>query len=119
MGREGSRKILNSDIDRVLPNNDSTMIYRWTKGDFNKLISSLNSLFWREVFSSFIYGFKAYIKEYPASALMVNFWENPLFKRNNANLVPPNLYMKYNYCFPLQFIKGKHGQDIIFYTFNE
>ena len=114
-------RILNDELNQIIPGHCIQNIECWSKTDFDTIINNIGSIFWKEVFTSFLKGFHIYIKKYKSRILMTNIWENPMFKYNQTQkLIPNNPSFKKNFSYAFQFIKDKlDDNNFIFYTNEE
>ena len=114
-------RILNDELNTIIPGYKIENIEFWSKTDFDTIITNIGSIFWKEVFSSFLKGFHVYVKKYKTRLIMTNIWENPLFKYNqNTKLTPNNPVYKKIVPYAFQFIKDKlNDNDFVYFTRDE
>ena len=114
-------RILNDELDTIIPGYSVQNIECWSKTDFDTIISNIGSIFWKEVFTAFLKGYQVYIKKYKSRGIMCNIWENPIFKYNaNQKLIPTNAIFKSIVPYAFQFMKGyDENNQILFHTNEE
>ena len=114
-------RILDRQINDVIPGKSSKDIYSMTIKELTNLSKNIQSIFWKQVFKHFIVGFHAFNKTKPQNFLTVNLFDNLKFKSNGQKILTnqTNRVVKERAPFPIQYIKNTVGENFNFFSKDE